>query len=50
MLYNGNNDLEKGRNKNKETVWILFETDLYFSFKFKVKIILIEGRYLYLIE
>jgi hypothetical protein len=31
LLYNGNSDLRKGRNKNKETVWILFETDLYFS-------------------
>lgn len=31
LLYNGKNNLRKGRNKDRATVCVLFETDLYFS-------------------
>jgi hypothetical protein len=31
VLYNGKNNKEKDRNKDRETAWVLFDTDLYFS-------------------
>ena len=34
MLYNGLNNKGKGKNKDQETVWVLFETDIYFSLSF----------------
>jgi hypothetical protein len=33
MLYNDRNNERKGKNKDRETVYVLFETDLYFSLK-----------------
>jgi hypothetical protein len=31
LLYNGRDNKEGSGNKDQETVWMLFETDLYFS-------------------
>ncbi|EIE77980.1 hypothetical protein RO3G_02684 [Rhizopus delemar RA 99-880] len=31
LLYNGLSSKRKGKNKDQETVWVLFGTDLYFS-------------------
>ena len=48
MLYDGNSNLRIGNNQNKGTVWCFLK--LIFTSDQEVKIILIEVRYLYLIE